>query len=52
MEGMEGADQKRWWDRLDLELDNLRMALTWSASDPIGRTPLMPAACGREGVAG
>ncbi len=25
MEGMEGADQKLWWDRLGLELDNLQI---------------------------
>ena len=41
MEGMEGADQKLWWDRLNLELDNLRMALNWSASDPTKSTPLL-----------
>jgi non-specific serine/threonine protein kinase len=41
MEEMEGADQKLWWDRLDLELDNLRMALTWSASDPGDSTHLL-----------
>jgi tetratricopeptide (TPR) repeat protein len=41
MEGMEGADQKLWWDRLDRELDNLRMALTWSASDSSDSTPLL-----------
>jgi predicted ATPase/transcriptional regulator with XRE-family HTH domain len=34
LDGMEGADQKRWWDRLELEHDNLRVALTWSAADP------------------
>jgi tetratricopeptide (TPR) repeat protein len=32
--GMEGADQKRWWDRLEVEHDNLRVALTRSATDP------------------
>jgi non-specific serine/threonine protein kinase len=41
MEGMEGTDQKLWWDRLDLELDNVRIALTWSASDPRESTPLL-----------
>jgi non-specific serine/threonine protein kinase len=41
MEEMEGPDQKQWWDRLDLELDNLRMALTWSASDPGDSTRLL-----------
>jgi predicted ATPase len=41
MEGMEGPDQEVWWDRLDLELDNLRMALTWSGSDPGDSTHLL-----------
>jgi non-specific serine/threonine protein kinase len=41
MEEMEGVEQKLWWDRLDLELDNLRMALTWSASDPADSTHLL-----------
>jgi predicted ATPase len=41
LEGMEGADQKRWWDRLDLEHDNLRVALTWSAADPNGSEALL-----------
>jgi tetratricopeptide (TPR) repeat protein len=31
--GMEGAELKRWSDRLDLEYDNLRTALTWSAAN-------------------
>ena len=34
MEGMEGAEQKSWWDRLELEHDNLRVAVRWSAADP------------------
>ncbi|MBV9911006.1 MAG: hypothetical protein JOZ93_00440, partial [Sinobacteraceae bacterium] len=41
IEEMEGSDQKLWWDRLELELDNLRMALTWSASDPGDSTHLL-----------
>jgi predicted ATPase/class 3 adenylate cyclase len=32
--GMEGNNQKRWWDRLGAELGNLRAALTWSAAEP------------------
>jgi predicted ATPase len=34
MEGMEGAEQKSWWDRLELEHDNLCVAVRWSAADP------------------
>ena len=34
LDGMEGAEQKRWWDRLELEQGNLRVALTWSMADP------------------
>src|SRR6266700_2213637 len=34
MEGMEGPEQKSWWDRLELEHDNLRVAVRWSAADP------------------
>lgn len=33
--GLESADQRQWCDRLDLELDNLRAALTWSATQPV-----------------
>jgi len=33
VDGMEGSDQKQWWDRLEIEHDNLRAALAWSASD-------------------
>jgi predicted ATPase len=40
MLGMEGAEQKRWWDRLELEQGNLRVALTWSAADQ-DREPLL-----------
>jgi predicted ATPase/DNA-binding XRE family transcriptional regulator len=32
--GMQGHDQKRWWDCLELEHDNLRAALAWSAAEP------------------
>jgi tetratricopeptide (TPR) repeat protein len=38
---MEGADQKRWWDRLEVEHDNLRVALTRSATDPTGPHELL-----------
>jgi len=41
LEAMEGADQKRWWDRLDLEHDNIRVALAWSAADPHGSQALL-----------
>jgi hypothetical protein len=41
VEGMEGADQKLWWDRLNVEHDNLRMALSWSAAVPEESTPLL-----------
>src|ERR1051326_3596392 len=34
LDGMEGAEQKRWWDRLRSEQGNLRVALTWSMADP------------------
>jgi predicted ATPase/transcriptional regulator with XRE-family HTH domain len=34
MAGMESAEQKRWWAQLELERDNLRLALGWSAADP------------------
>jgi predicted ATPase len=29
---LRGADQRRWFDRLDRELDNLRVALAWARS--------------------
>jgi predicted ATPase/transcriptional regulator with XRE-family HTH domain len=41
IDGMEGADQKRWWARLELERDNLRLALGWSAADPSGSEELL-----------
>jgi non-specific serine/threonine protein kinase len=41
VEGMEGADQKLWWDRLNVEHDNLRLALTWSAAVPDESTRLL-----------
>jgi predicted ATPase/DNA-binding XRE family transcriptional regulator len=41
MQGIDGVDEKHWWDRLDLEYDNLRMALTWSAADPGDSTKLL-----------
>jgi predicted ATPase/DNA-binding XRE family transcriptional regulator len=41
VEGIEGADQKLWWDRLNVEHDNLRLALTWSAAVPDESTPLL-----------
>jgi non-specific serine/threonine protein kinase len=41
VEGMEGADQRLWWDRLNVEHDNFRMALTWSAAVPDESTPLL-----------
>jgi predicted ATPase len=34
-----GADQVRWFDRLDLELENFRAALTWCQGDPQGVEP-------------
>jgi non-specific serine/threonine protein kinase len=40
VEGLDGADQKLWWDRLNVEHDNLRIALTWSASVPDESTAL------------
>jgi predicted ATPase/DNA-binding XRE family transcriptional regulator len=40
-DGMEGADQRQWWDRLELEHDNLRAALAWSASNPGGAPQLL-----------
>ncbi len=46
MDGMEGPDQKQWWERLELEHDNLRAALAWSASEPSGAPELLRiAAC-------
>jgi tetratricopeptide (TPR) repeat protein len=41
LDGMEGPDQRRWWDRLDLEHDNLLAALAWSAADPAGAPALL-----------
>jgi predicted ATPase len=41
MDGMEGADQKRWWDRLELEHDNFRAALSWSAVNQRGSEQLL-----------
>jgi non-specific serine/threonine protein kinase len=41
VEGMEGADQKRWTDRLELEYDNLRAALSWSAAHPESSAALL-----------
>src|SRR5438067_2521629 len=38
---MEGAEQKHWWDRLDLERDNLRVAMGWSAANPSGSEDLL-----------
>ncbi len=39
--GMESADYRQWCDRLELELDNLRVALTWSAAQPAGDGQLL-----------
>ena len=33
---MESAEYRQWCDRLELELDNLRVALTWLAAQPAG----------------
>jgi tetratricopeptide (TPR) repeat protein len=41
LQGMEAADQRLWWDRLELEHDNLNAALTWSAADPNGSQGLL-----------
>jgi non-specific serine/threonine protein kinase len=32
--GMDGTGQQHWWDRLELEHENLRAALNWSTRDP------------------
>jgi hypothetical protein len=34
LDGVESAEQLRWWHRLEMELDNLRAALTWLAAPP------------------
>src|SRR5262249_52917063 len=36
LDGVESADQLRWWHRLEMELNNLRGALTWLAAQPQG----------------
>ena len=33
VDGMDGAGQQYWWDRLEAEHDNLRAALNWSGRD-------------------
>ena len=35
-DGVESAEQRHWWHRLEMELDNFRAALTWSAAQPDG----------------
>jgi len=41
LDGVESADQLRWWHRLEMELDNLRAALTWLAAQPQGGEQLL-----------
>ena len=41
LDGVESADQVRWWHRLEMELDNLRAALTWLAAQPGGGEQLL-----------
>jgi non-specific serine/threonine protein kinase len=41
LDGVESADQLRWWYRLETELNNLRAALTWLAAQPHGGEQLL-----------
>jgi predicted ATPase len=36
-----GPDQARWYDRIEAEIDNLRVALEWSRDDPQGAEPAL-----------
>jgi non-specific serine/threonine protein kinase len=41
LDGVESADQLRWWHYLEMELDNLRAALTWLGAQPQGDEQLV-----------
>jgi tetratricopeptide (TPR) repeat protein len=41
LDGVESADQLRWWHHLEMELDNLRAALTWLEAQPQGDEQLL-----------